>query len=32
MVEEAWAVAVPVTNTPKPMTKEDLLRIYQAAY
>ena len=32
MVEEAWAVAVPITNTPKPMTKEDLLRIYQAAY
>ncbi|MBU2495078.1 MAG: iron-containing alcohol dehydrogenase [Candidatus Omnitrophica bacterium] len=32
MVEEAWAVAVPVANTPKPMTKEDLLRIYQAAY
>ncbi len=32
MVEEAWAVAVPVANTPKPLTKEDLLRIYQAAY
>lgn len=32
MVEEAWAVAVPVANTPKPMAKEDLLRIYQAAY
>ena len=32
MVEEAWAVAVPITNTPKPMTKADLLRIYRAAY
>ena len=32
MVEEAQKVAVPIANNPKPMTGEDLLRVYQSVY